>query len=86
MSDAVPVNRLVIVDRGRRELFELLATRFAPEPHVRVVFDRRTRVIPPPSRERRQDEKASKANVCDQGYRVATVSTDDRKSGAGRTD
>ena len=86
MSDAAPVNRLVIVDRGRRELFELLATRFAPEPQVRVVFDRRTRVIPPPSRERRQDEKASNATVCDQGYRVATVSTDDRQRGAGRTD
>ena len=79
MTDTTAVQRLVIVDRGRRELFELLVTRFGPEPHVRVVFDRRTRVVPPPSRERRQNARASSADARDQGYRVATVSIDQER-------
>jgi hypothetical protein len=81
MTDAALVKQLVIVDRGRRELFELLVTRFAPEPHVRIVFDRRTRIVPPPSRERRQNERRSTADVWDQGYRVATVGVDHENDG-----
>jgi hypothetical protein len=73
MTEVTLVKRLVIVDRGRRELFELLVTRFAPEPQVRVVFDRRTRVVPPPSGDRRQAERRSNAHTPDQGYRVAPV-------------
>ena len=80
MTEAALVKRLVIVDRGRRELFELLVTRFASESHVRVVFDRRTRVVPPPSRERRQNERRSNADPRDQGYRVAPVAIQERNA------
>ena len=65
-----PVKRLVIVDRvhpDRLQLFEHLSNHFAGDPDVRVIFDRRLRVSPPPSAERREDDESSET-LSNRGY------------------
>jgi hypothetical protein len=63
------VTRLVIVDRGRPELFEQLANRFARERSVRVMFDRRSGADTPSSIERRH-EGDSTVDLSSRGYIV----------------
>jgi hypothetical protein len=49
------VTSLVIVDRNRADVFERLANRFAREPNIRVMFDRRRGPGTPPENERRDE-------------------------------
>jgi hypothetical protein len=65
---------LVIVDRihpDRTQLFEHLSNHFADDPDVRVIFDRRSRVAPPPSSERREDDAVTET-LATRGYIIVT--------------
>ena len=64
--------RLVIVDRNRPDVYQRMTDRFASDPKVRVMFDRRSRVTELPS-DRRRDEDESKANLWDEGYIVVVT-------------
>ena len=71
---ASPVKRLVIVDRlhpDRLQFFTHLSNHFAGEPDVRVIFDRRVRVSPPPSTDRRESDDPSET-LWNRGYIIVT--------------
>ena len=61
--------RFLIVDRNRPDVYERLATRFAGDLDVRVIFDRRSRALRLAD-DRRRDDDDSKANLWDEGYIV----------------
>ena len=68
------MKRLVIVDRvhpDRQRLFENLSNLFVGDPDMRVIFDRRVRVAPPPSTERRQDDESNE--MWNRGYIIVTI-------------
>ena len=70
-----PVKRLVIVDRvhpDRQQLFEHLSNHFAGDPDVRVILDRRERLSPPPSTDRREDEQSNET-LQNRGYIIVTI-------------
>ena len=64
---------LVIVARDRPDLFEQLANRFAREPHVRVMFDRRQGLAPTGDGERRLAEEAANERLRTEGFIIVTA-------------
>ena len=68
--------RLLIVDRHRPHVYERLLERFAEEPNVQVMFDRRSRDTAPRPDERRLDEDDSRANLWDEGGYIVVVTPD----------
>ena len=65
--------RLLIVDRNRPHVYARLLERFAQEPNVRVMFDRRSTDAAPRSDERRMDEPDSRANLWVEGGYIVVV-------------
>jgi hypothetical protein len=68
--------RLLIVDRNRPHVYERLLERFAHEPNVEVMFDRRSTGTTPRSHERRLDRDDSRANLWDEGGYIVVVTPD----------
>ena len=66
----------MIVARHRPDVYELMAERFADEPGVRVMFDRRSDLAPPADAERRLDEDPSRADLWDEGGYLVVVLPD----------
>jgi len=64
---------LVIVARNRPDLFEQLANRFAREPSVRVMFDRRQTVAPPADVDRRRVQEAANQRLQAEGFIIVTA-------------
>jgi hypothetical protein len=67
------VTSLVIVARNRPDLFEQLANRFAREPHVRVMFDRRQGIATTSDGERRRAEEAANERLRTEGFVIVTA-------------
>ena len=65
--DELPMT-VVIVDRDRPRLVEELKTRFADDPNVRIIFDRRIRLGDSPVAERRWDAEGMSAVLSNKGY------------------
>ena len=58
----------VIVDRNQPEVAKALAKRFADDPAVRIIFDRRIRLGESPAGERRWDAEGSASVLRAKGY------------------
>ena len=59
---------VVIVDRDRPNLAEELKNRFADDPNVHIIFDRRIRLGDSPMDERRWDADGLSAVLSNKGY------------------